>query len=71
MKDLLFAVVGLIAAVIAVWQIWSFSRPLPPGVAVSNMPLFIGIFFALVALVCGGLFLSGRVNRDSDIHITE
>ena len=71
MKDLLFAVVGLIAAAIAVWQIWSFATSPPSSGAVSNMPLFIGIFFALVALVCGGLFMSGRVNRDSDIHITE
>ena len=71
MKDLLFAVVGLIAAVIAAWQIWSFVTPLPAGVAVNNMQLYIGLSCALVALICGGLFLSGRVNKDSDIHITE
>ncbi len=71
MKDLLLAVVGLVSVVIAVWQLLVFIRPLPPGAAISNLPIYIGLLFAVVALVCGGMFLSGRVNKDSDIHITE
>jgi hypothetical protein len=31
----------------------------------------LGIVFILAAIALGGLFLSGRVNREEDIHITE
>ena len=70
MKDLLFAVVGLIAAVVGAWQIWSFLN-VPKGQPVSNTPLFIGIFCVIVALICGVFFMLGRVNKNEEIHVTE
>jgi uncharacterized membrane protein YidH (DUF202 family) len=71
MKDLLCAVVGLIAAGVAVWQIWTFLQPVPKGVVISNTPLFIGIFCVVIALVCGVFFMLGRVNKNEEIHVTE
>lgn len=71
MKDLLLAVVGLVAAGVAAWQIYVFVQPVAKGVVVSNVPLIIGIVCAVIALICGGLFLSGRVNKNEEIHVTE
>ncbi len=71
MKDLLFAVVGLIAAGVAAWQIWTFLQPVPKGTVVSNTPLIIGIVCVVVALVCGVFFMLGRVNKTDEIHVTE
>ncbi|MGI8467901.1 MAG: hypothetical protein ACR2N3_05560 [Pyrinomonadaceae bacterium] len=71
MKDLLYAVVGLIAAGVAVWQIWIFLNPVVRNADVNYTPLIIGVICAVIALICGGLFLSNRVNRQEEIHITE
>jgi hypothetical protein len=72
-KDLLYAVVGLAAAAVAVWQIWEFvSQKAPRGGETANYNhVIIGVICAVIALICGGLFLSGRVNREEEIHITE
>lgn len=65
MKDMLFAVVALISAVVAAYFLYSFQTN---G---NSNSLIIGIIFALLALVCGGFFMFGKVNRHEDIHITE
>ena len=71
MKDLLYIVVGLIAAVIAIWQMWSYlSQKVPKGQE-DHTSIIVGIICAIIALVCGGLFLSNKVNRTEEIHITE
>lgn len=69
MKDLLYAVVGLIAAVVAVYEIYSYLSQ--RASSVSHTPIVVGIVCAIIALICGGLFLSNRVNRQEEIHITE
>lgn len=69
MKDMLFAVIALIAVGVAVWQFIVFVGQ--PPKSVSYTPIIIAGICALIALVCGGLFLSGRVNKTDDIHITE
>jgi uncharacterized membrane protein YeaQ/YmgE (transglycosylase-associated protein family) len=69
MKDLLYAVVGLIAAGVAVWQIYDYLGQ--KAANVSHDHLIYAIIAAIVALACGGLFLSGRVNKSEEIHITE
>lgn len=69
MKDMLYAVIALIAIAVAVWQFIVFVGQ--PARSVSYTPIIIAGICALIALVCGGLFLSGRVNKTDDIHITE
>ncbi len=65
MKDMLFALLALISVVVAGYFLYSFQK------YDSSSSLMIGIVFALLAIVFGGLFMFGRVNRHDDIHITE
>ena len=65
MKDMLYAVLAIISAVVAVYFFYSFQKN------DDSTSMIIGIVFALLALVLGGLFMFGKVNRHEDIHITE
>ncbi len=67
MKNLLYAVLALVSVVIAGYFLYSFQTDKTDN---SNA-LIIGIIFALVAVVFGGLFMFGKVNQHEDIHITE
>ncbi len=67
MKDMLFALLGLVAAGVAAYFFFNFQTD---KVGNSNYLLF-GVIFAVVAIIFGGLFMFGRVNRHEDIHITE
>jgi uncharacterized membrane protein HdeD (DUF308 family) len=71
-KDLLYAVVGLIAAIVAAYGIYSYlTQVRPRGTDPDHTWMIVGVISAIVALICGGLFLSNRVNREEQIHITE
>jgi hydrogenase-4 membrane subunit HyfE len=37
----------------------------------STLLIVLTIVFAILMVVFGGMFLSGRVNKSEDIHITE
>lgn len=65
MKDMLYAVLALVAAVGAVFSWLRYTA--------SANTLFLVIFAVLViaTIALGALFLSGRVNKGEDIHITE
>ncbi len=67
MKDMLFALVALISAAVAAYFLFDFQHD---KVGNSNSLIF-GIIFAVVAIIFGGLFIFGRVNRHDEIHITE
>ena len=67
MKDMLFALLAVISVVVAGYFIYSFQT----SANANSSSLIIGIVFALLAVVFGGLFMFGRVNRHDDIHITE
>jgi uncharacterized membrane protein YidH (DUF202 family) len=69
MKDMLYAVLGLISAVVAIWQIVVYLGQAKN--AVSSTPIIIAIVCAVLAIAFGGLFLSGRVNKQEEIHITQ
>ncbi len=59
----LFAVVSLVLTGLCFWM----YRSSP-----DNSLWLVGVIvFLLITLVFGGLFLSGRVNKGEDIHITE
>lgn len=65
MKDLLFAVLALIAAVGAVVTFLSYQKS-------GNTMLFVVVILCILAtLGFGAMFLAGRVNKQEDIHITE
>ena len=66
MKDMLFAVLALLAAVGAAFLFFQYTR------SNDNKTYLVGaVVLALATVVLGGLFLSGRVNKNDDIHITE
>lgn len=66
MKDMLYAVLAIVSAVIAAVSFFYYTKS-------SDNRLFLvsAIVFVLVTVILGGLFLSGRINKDDDIHITE
>lgn len=64
---MLYALGALISLIVAVFcfywmQTHTESNPLL---------LVAGIVFGILTIVFGGLFLSGRVNKSDEIHITE
>ncbi|MEO6656090.1 MAG: hypothetical protein ABIO36_08405 [Pyrinomonadaceae bacterium] len=66
MKDMLYAVLALVAAVAAAFSFYKYTS------SDDNKVFLVGaIVGVLVTIVLGGLFLSGRVNKNEDIHITE
>ena len=56
------ALISLIIAAVCFYWIRVESNPLL---------LVVGIVFGILTIVFGGLFLSGRVNKTEDIHVTE
>ncbi|MBV9958474.1 MAG: hypothetical protein JO360_08640 [Acidobacteria bacterium] len=68
-KDILFVVLGLAAAAVAIHQIWTFLSL--PGTDTGKGHLWTAIAAAVVACIFGVLFLMGRVNKEEEIHITQ
>jgi hypothetical protein len=68
-KNLLYVVVGLIAIGVAIWQFTIFVGQ--PKNSASYTPIIVAVVCGIIALTCGALFMSGRVNRTEEIHITE
>lgn len=66
MKDMLFAVLALVSLAIAAGSYYYY-------VSHGGQTMFIvaAIVFVILTVVLGALFLSGRVNKNEDIHITE
>ena len=63
---MLYAILALVSAVLAVlsWLKYTGSE--------DNKVFLVGfIILILATIVFGALFLSGRVNKKEDIHITE
>ena len=65
MKDMLYAVLALVTAVGAGFSWLQYTK--------SANSLFLVVFGVLVVatIALGALFMSGRVNKGEDIHITE
>lgn len=66
MKDMLYAVLALITAALALGSFFLYR-----GSNDQKMYLGAALVFVVLTIVFGGLFLSGRVNKGEDIHITE
>ena len=65
MRNTLFALLGLVSAVIAAYFLYKFQHN------DDQTSMLVGIIFALAAIVFGGLFMFGRVNQHDEIHVTE
>lgn len=65
-KDMLYAVLALVSAVAAAFSFYKYTSSDDDKVF-----LVAAIVGVLATIVLGGLFLSGRVNKNEDIHITE
>lgn len=67
MKGPLNGLLAVVCLVIAAGSFYFYTRSSPP----QNIYIILAITFAVLMIVFGGLFLSGRVNKSEDIHITE
>jgi multidrug transporter EmrE-like cation transporter len=67
MKDVLFAVLALVFAIAAAFFFYSFQSNEQAG----TVYMVLGALFLVLTVVCGVMFLSKRVNKSEDIHITE
>ena len=67
MKGMLNGVLALVSLAVAAWSFYTYTKTVPP----NNLYIIIAIVFGLLMVIFGGLFLSGRVNKTEDIHITE
>ena len=67
MKDMLYALLALITAIAAVGSFYLYTS----GGGANTLYIVVAIVCIILTVVLGGLFLSGRVNKKEDIHITE
>jgi ABC-type lipoprotein release transport system permease subunit len=65
MKSLLPALLAVISAIIAVFSFLQYQK------TAGTMWIVLTLIFLVAALGLGAMFLSGRVNKTEDIHITE
>jgi ABC-type polysaccharide/polyol phosphate export permease len=66
-KGTLSGLLALVSLLIAGVCYWLYTRSNPP----QTIYIILAIIFAILLVVFGGMFLSGRVNKTEDIHITE
>jgi hypothetical protein len=65
-KDMLYAILAVVTAIVAAFSFYRYVSG--PG---ETLYIVLAIIFAILTIVLGGLFLSGRVNKGEEIHITE
>lgn len=66
MKDMLFALLALVAAVAAAFSFYKYTSSDD-----NKVFLVIALVCAVATVGLGGFFLSGRIAKKEDIHITE
>ncbi|MBK8304086.1 MAG: hypothetical protein WBB81_07775 [Pyrinomonadaceae bacterium] len=66
MKDMLFALLALVSAILAAFSFYKYVSGTGETMYIAG-----AIIFVILTVVLGGLFLSGRVNKNEEIHITE
>jgi hypothetical protein len=65
-SNLLYGLIALISFAAAIYLFVNRG-----GANESSTPLIAAIVLIVIGIIFGGLFLSGRVNKTEDIHITE
>jgi len=71
MKDKVYGLLALISVAVAGYFFYAYVHQGDAAESASVLPFVGVVVFILVALGFGALFLSGRVNKTEDIHITE
>jgi hypothetical protein len=66
-KGMLNGLLAVVSLLIAAVCYVLYTRSNPP----QTIYIILAIVFAVLLIVFGGMFLSGRVNKTEDIHITE
>ncbi len=69
LKDILSLVIGLAAAIFAIYEFVIFLRT--PGAQSGTSHAILAGVGAVVAVICGVIFFAGRVNKEEEIHITQ
>ena len=67
MRGMLNGLLALVSLVITAVCFYGTRQRDPP----QTIFIVLAIIFAILMVVFGGMFLSGRVNKTEDIHITE
>jgi len=65
-KDMLFALLALVAAIAAAFSFYKYTSSDD-----NKVFLVIALVCAVATVGLGGFFLSGRIAKKEDIHITE
>jgi multidrug transporter EmrE-like cation transporter len=69
LKDILSLVVGIAAAIFAIWKFVVFLKT--PGTQSGTTDAILAGVGAVVAVICGVIFFASRVNKEEEIHITQ
>lgn len=69
LKDILSLVIGLAAAIFAIYEFVRFLKT-PGAQSGTSYAIWAGAA-AVVAVICGVIFFAGRVNKEEEIHITQ
>lgn len=65
-KDMLFALLALVAAIVAAFSFYKYTSS-----AENTLFLVVALISAVATVILGAVFLSGRIGKKEDIHITE
>ena len=68
LKDILAILVGIVAAIGAIYFFYLFVTEPPTAGHKSG---WIALLLAAVAFVCGLIYFLGHVNKEEEIHITQ
>jgi heme/copper-type cytochrome/quinol oxidase subunit 4 len=66
-SGMLNGLLALVSLVITAVCFYMYTRSNPP----QTLYIILAIIFVILMVVFGAMFLSGRVNKSDDIHITE
>jgi cell division protein FtsX len=69
MKEMLAGIVGLAAALGAIYYFYKFVTSVDPTGGHTQGWIALGL--AAVAFVCGLIYFLGHVNKEEEIHITQ
>jgi hypothetical protein len=70
-KGTLGGLLAVVSLVLTALCFLMYTGRVSAASADNKLWLILMIIFLIATLVLGGMFLSGRINRNDDVHITE